>query len=518
MRRSARGAGGHGSRAPIAIAVLVTVSLLVVAASPVLAARDGEASAGRPARRESPDRDRASCGGAGEANDGVAVAAGLPAIVDALRHPASIEDLETRYELDVELRFHPARLRVHERIALCNRSDRLVPSVHLSVLARAFDEMRIREVRVGGRSVAASFPDPADMLVPLDAGLDPGEGAVIEVEFTLEPTRALRSSLHESLSLRGGLLRVSDWFPLVSDGHGLRMPGDSQVSAAADRITVDMRLDRRLDVAAPGTVLRREPRRQTYAIRHARDFAFAVAPRLTTLATRTHDGVRVEVMTAHAKQAGAALKSARQALEAYDDLFGPYAWRRLVVAPTTSLLGGDEYPGIAFIGRAWLDGPESWELQALRRGRPDRWFGLRYVVSHEVAHQWFYALVGSDQLREPWLDEALAEFASHHVFRPNLLTSCAERPVSSTVTDFKDRRSARGCLGYTETVYRGGAVMVDDVRRLLGDDAFAVAMRRYVRATRFGIATADDLIGAWREQAWSPLLLDALLARRLGAD
>ena len=92
------------------------------------------------------------------------------------------------------------------------------------------------------------------MLVPLGSGLDPGEGAVIEVDFTLEPTRALRSSLHEGLSHSDGLLRVSDWFPVVSDGHGLRMPGDSQVTAAADRITVDLRLDRRLDVAAPGAV------------------------------------------------------------------------------------------------------------------------------------------------------------------------------------------------------------------------------------------------------------------------
>ena len=137
---------------------------------------------------------------------------------------------------------------------------------------------------------------------------------------------------------------------------------------------------------------------------------------------RTDDGVRVEVMTTEAGQEDEALRAARRSLEAYHDAFGPYPWPRLVVAPTTSLLGGDEYPGIAFIGQAWLRGPESWELRALRRGRPDRWFGVRYVVSHEVAHQWFYATVGSDQIREPWLDESLAEFFSHHLFQPDLLT------------------------------------------------------------------------------------------------
>lgn len=33
------------------------------------------------------------------------------------------------------------------------------------------------------------------------------------------------------------------------------------------------------------------------------------------------------------------------------------------------------------------------------------------TASHEVAHQWFYGLVGDDQARDPWLDEAFATYA-----------------------------------------------------------------------------------------------------------
>jgi hypothetical protein len=487
-------------------AALLVVLLVTGSSVPASGAAD-RGESGRSSLRCQPAPDDATAGDP---------STGIPALVDALRHPAGIEDLETRYDLRVDLRYEQARMRVRERIALCNGSGRILPAVHLSVLARAFGEMRIHEVRVAGRRASASYPNPADLLVPLGDGVAPGGGAVIDIDYTLEARRGLRSSLHESLSRSGGILRVSDWFPVVSDGHGLRMPGDSQVTAAADRIMVDLRFDRPLDVAAPGTPLRQGPRRHTYAIRDARDYAFAVAPRFTTLRARTDDGVRVEVMSTRGGQADDALKAARRALERYDEAFGPYPWRRLVLAPTTSLLGGDEYPGLAFIGRAWLRGPNRWELRALRSGRPDRWFGVRYVVSHEVAHQWFYALVGSDQIREPWLDEGLAEFVSHHLFRPDLLTSCAVKPVSSAVTDFRDRRSARGCLGYTETIYRGGAVLVDRVRRLIGDDAFLAAMRAYVDSQRFGIATADDLIAAWRERAWSLHLLDALVARSLG--
>ena len=33
------------------------------------------------------------------------------------------------------------------------------------------------------------------------------------------------------------------------------------------------------------------------------------------------------------------------------------------------------------------------------------------LVVHEVAHMWFYGMVGNSQFRDPWLDEAFASFA-----------------------------------------------------------------------------------------------------------
>ena len=33
------------------------------------------------------------------------------------------------------------------------------------------------------------------------------------------------------------------------------------------------------------------------------------------------------------------------------------------------------------------------------------------MLVHEVAHEWFYGMVGDDQFRDPWLDEAFATYA-----------------------------------------------------------------------------------------------------------
>ena len=39
---------------------------------------------------------------------------------------------------------------------------------------------------------------------------------------------------------------------------------------------------------------------------------------------------------------------------------------------------------------------------------PDR---LGLITAHEIAHQWFYSLVGNNQARDPWLDEGFASYA-----------------------------------------------------------------------------------------------------------
>jgi hypothetical protein len=454
----------------------------------------------------------------GTAADGAPTASSRAAgmVVTASPVAGGIDRLRPAYALRVYLRYAPARLVTREIILVCNRSAATVDTAHLSVLAHAFRELRIRDVRVDGQRVRASFPNRGDMDVPLPGGLQAGQRARIEVRFVDQPSAKVDSSLEASLSIGEHLVRVSDWFPLVSDGHGLRYPGDSQVSPAATRIRLDVRSDRRLVVAGPGRPVVSRPTDHAFLIKNARDVVFLAAPGLREVTSKAAHGVLV---SAYARRRGDARRVAHiaaQALDAYTDAYGPYPWRRLVLAPTPRRSSGHEYPGFIFLGTAWIEGHHPWEWRQLLRGMPHRWMTEEYVVTHEVAHQWFYALVGSDQLREPWLDEALAEFSAHHFFRPAALSTCSDRRVSLSVYDFRDRPTAPGCTGYAETVYRRGAVMIDGVRQRLGDEAFFAAMREYVAEERFRVATSRDLIAAWMRHASAPGPLCDYLARFLG--
>ena len=88
------------------------------------------------------------------------------------------------------------------------------------------------------------------------------------------------------------------------------------------------------------------------------------------------------------------------ALEFYTELFGDLAWSQTDIAgaPLSRGAAGMEYPGM-FILRDDL-----WRSH-------DRAFGS-YVIAHEVAHQWFHALVGNSSLTDPVVDEAIAQYLS----------------------------------------------------------------------------------------------------------
>jgi aminopeptidase N len=51
------------------------------------------------------------------------------------------------------------------------------------------------------------------------------------------------------------------------------------------------------------------------------------------------------------------------------------------------------------------------------------------VIVHETAHQWWYSMVGNDQILEPWLDESLADYSEVVYYDeksgPEALSLCA---------------------------------------------------------------------------------------------
>jgi hypothetical protein len=137
--------------------------------------------------------------------------------------------------------------------------------------------------------------------------------------------------------------------------------------------------------------------------------------------------------------------------------------------------GGMEYPGLIFIS------------SALQTQSPFEGSTTEALLGHEIAHQWFYSLVGDDQVQDPWLDEAFASYLPYYYYRqaiPDqadalfssrvLANLASELPVDTSIDSFASDPP------YYGIVYRQGAAFLDELRSSVGDSAFEAAIREIV--------------------------------------
>jgi hypothetical protein len=385
-----------------------------------------------------------------------------------------------------------------------NDSSAPVSSLSFSVLARSWNEMSISQVTVNGAAVAASYPVKASLLVVLPSPLAVGASVKVVIRFTDKPSADIGDSLRARLSRAGGVLQASSWHPVLSSGHGLRYPGDSQASAASDYDVV-LSVPSALRVAAPGSVSSSTSgttHRTTLRIRiaGAREFAFAASPyfRSATVRTSAHtpSGAQVSV-TAYGLPGTAYLAAARSAARGVTSMsarYGAYPYSRLVVAQSARPASGNEYSGIVFIGRGLL--------------------GASSVVVHEAAHQWFYGLVGNDQLATPWIDESFAQYAGQVANGEYIPNACSTRRIDLPVTTWSNRPADNTCAGYNQTIYARGAQMLREMRVKIGGTAFDAAMRSIVAGFRGRVITEEDVVAAFAAKAADPAGLRAWLYGR----
>lgn len=153
---------------------------------------------------------------------------------------------------------------------------------------------------------------------------------------------------------------------------------------------------------------------------------------------------------------------------------------------------------------------------------------LELTVAHEVAHQWWYAMVGSDSYYQPWQDESLCEYAvmdyvgqwygaqAREDFRVQRVEAALRTGTAQTVTPGSPIDYFANLEEYTLVCYRRGAALWTALELALGKEELDGFLRAYVEAYRFGRATREDLTGLLTDytgQDWSALISDYLDTR-----
>jgi hypothetical protein len=228
-----------------------------------------------------------------------------------------------------------------------------------------------------------------------------------------------------------------------------------------------------------------------------RDFAFCLSENFNMI-EKDVDGVKVKYYGYEGDQnLTECLEVSEKALRFFEETIGEYSYPTLSVVKTGFVHGGMEYPTLVMIS----DDCQSQE-------------DFNYVIVHEIAHQWWYGMVGNDEYNNAWMDESLAEYSTLMFFEKHgEYNFDIDELVKNATTNFKffvevytnvlgevDTSMNRPLKDfqtepeYVHCIYTKGSIMFHTLRQSVGDKRFEKALKTYFSTYCFKNATPAELI------------------------
>lgn len=354
----------------------------------------------------------------------------------------------------------------------------------------------------GGECTWEIAGEDEDILTVTGLSVMPGDTVSIAIAFELDLPMA-----RHRFGYYNNTVNLGNWYPIAcvrEEGAWRTDPyysnGDPFYSEPAN-YNVTFTTPTGWNVAGTGTVsteIAGEETKTTFKAEKVRDFAMTASERYTCIEEQIEGGPIVRYYYTSDSEAQAHLATAATAVRTFSELFGAYAYPTLSVAITPFLYGGMEYPQMVFVS------------DSLRGSL------LEEAIIHEIAHQWWYAAVGNDQINDAWMDEGLAEYSTTLFYEknPDYGVSGTDRIADAMQSYILFSEMYREHIGgdtsmnrplgeyfsqidYSFHTYVKGELLFDSVRHSVGDDKFFAALRSYYKEYSGKTATPDGLIACF---------------------
>lgn len=371
----------------------------------------------------------------------------------------------------------------------------------------------VLDVSVGEiQTLSVVQSNPTRLSVRLPAPLEPGQTASLATRFRGSAAPSPETSGHAAsgygvLTKNRTSFVLTAFYPIlaVPEGSGPEATcgvGDRLWSESSD-YTVTVRTAEPVDAAATGRLVSADWQDG----RTVHRFEAAAARDFSIVLTRGYEEGEIQTggmtirshFSSDSREASSrTLELAYESLLLYESLIGPLPIQEIeIVEVPLQRVAGVEFDGLILVSASYARAPS------------DPFYDI--IVSHEMAHEWFYAAVGNDPVAEPWLDEGLATFLSNEFLAEVRGTSTATSERTRWSTSYDAARAGTPALSialpscayptsssYSTFAYGGAAWFLHNVREEIGADAFFGALSAYY-ATHVGrIASGDDLLAAFR--------------------
>ncbi|NJP06096.1 MAG: M1 family metallopeptidase [Chloroflexaceae bacterium] len=361
--------------------------------------------------------------------------------------------------------------------------------------------MDVTAVRVAGQEVVNSLiAQDTALMVPFSVPLQPGEWTLLELDFNAT-----------FISWEDGNWPLPSYYPMLAVFDQNEGTWRTDVTDFVDHVfaesalySAEVTVPTGLTLLASGTTINTVPQADgttTHTLRTGpvREFAMVVG---NFESVQRQGGDTGDVLVTVYKVVGSDLDIGQVAdvaatsIANYDRRFGRYPYNELeAYVFRGGYRGGWEYPGMFMLScETHIDA------------------GRRYVTAHEVAHQWWYNVIGNDIYRHPWLDEALAQYSgiiyAEDVAGADVAASDWEREVMQRYRPALQEGDYPIGLAiyqypnfnvYFHTVYGKGPIFLLELRNQLGDDVFFRALQLYYEKHRYQVSQPHFVQEAFEE-------------------
>lgn len=346
------------------------------------------------------------------------------------------------------------------------------------------------------------------LMLILRGSLAPGEKAVIEMDY-----RVVLPYCMGRFGYGDNMYKAVNWYPIacVYDENGWNLDpyhiiGDPFYSDTAN-YRVWIQAPAGYEIAATGDMAGRREE-EDYVIWEfdapaVRDFAFLAGNRYQAASQK----IGKTTVTSYYFTENAGLKAldyAAQALAYFNEAFGEYPYPRFNLVESDFYIGGMEYPCLIMLDHNLYERSES------------DW--LEMVTVHETAHQWWYGLVGNNQITDAWLDEGLTEYSTVLYYGHRYGQEKEEEVYKNLIGEgkYKNLQYIFSSDDIDETIHRPvhefpnwsvydllvygkGAMLFHSLREEIGDELFFKSLQLYFRENCFKNAGKEDIIKAFNQ-------------------
>ena len=394
------------------------------------------------------------------------------------------------------------------------REDAVRPVVPVSLSKDAYPNgksygcIEISSVKIGGIEMLYQIcgSDKNILLVPLGKELFPDESVKLQITFNVK-----LANINHRLGYGENAINFANFYPVAcvyKEGEGwsedLYFSSGDPFYSEISNYKVTITYPENYTLATSGeiysTTTQVDKKITQITAPKVRDFAFVLSDKFDVKTKQLGDTIVKYYGYQGDQNLNENLETSTLALQTYNEMIGSYPYKTLSIVKTNFIQGGMEYPNLVMISDSCVTQSD-----------------YDYVIAHEIAHQWWYGVVGNDQFNNAWQDESLTEFSTWLFFKKNpkynlsfefLAKNALENykffeKVYSDITGNVDTSMNRPLdkfptePEYVQCIYTKGPLMYHTLYEMVGEKKFTKAMRDYYNKFAYRTPMPEELISSF---------------------